>query len=220
MNILLFGASGMIGQGALREALLDPAVHGVTVIVRSAIGQQHMKLREIILGDVFEVERIADQLRGFDACLFCAGVTSAGLSERQYTRITYDLTLKVARLLAGLNPDMTFIYVSGAGTDTTETGRFMWARVKGRTENALLGLPFRAAYMFRPGAIQPLHGIKSKTAWYRALYAATQPVYPLLLRLFPSLVTTTEQLGHAMITVARVGYKSAILESTDINMIR
>jgi uncharacterized protein YbjT (DUF2867 family) len=160
---------------------------------------------------------VETHLAGFDACFFCLGVTSAGLSEERYTRLTYDLTLAVARTLARLNPGMTFVYVSGAGTDSSERGRIMWARVKGRTENALLALPFKAAYMFRPGYIQPLEGIQSRTRWYRVLYAVVAPLYPVLKRLFPGGVTTTAQMGRAMLAVARKGFARPVLETRDIN---
>ena len=163
MKVILFGASGMVGQGVLRECLLDPDIATVLAIGRSPLGQQHEKLREIVRRDLFNYAPIEEQLRGYDACFFCLGVSSVGMTEADYRHLTYDLTIAAAQTLAKLNPNMTFIYISGASTDSTETGRTMWARVKGQTENALLRLPFKAAYMFRPGFIQPLHGIKSKT---------------------------------------------------------
>jgi len=155
-------------------------------------------------------------LRGYDACFFCLGVSSAGMAEADYRRLTYDLTMAAAETLAKLNPDMTFIYVSGMGTDSTEQGRSMWARVKGATENALLRLPFAAAYMFRPGVIQPMHGEKSKTRLYRVMYVLTGFVIPLL-RVFPKYVTTTERIGRAMIEVAKHGAPKKLLETQDIN---
>jgi uncharacterized protein YbjT (DUF2867 family) len=159
MKVIIFGATGMVGQGVLRECLLDPDVRRVLSIGRSATGQRHEKLRELIRADLLDYSAIENELRGYDACFFCLGITSLGLSEEQYRRVTYDITMAAAKALARLNPDMTFVYVTGAGTDSTEHGRTMWARVKGETENALLRLPFRAAYMFRPAAIQPLYGI-------------------------------------------------------------
>jgi uncharacterized protein YbjT (DUF2867 family) len=159
MKVIIFGATGMVGQGVLRECLLDPDVRRVLSIGRSATGQRHEKLRELIRADLLDYSAIENELRGYDACFFCLGITSLGLSEEQYRRVTYDITMAAAKALARLNPDMTFVYVTGAGTDITEHGRTMWARVKGETENALLRLPFRAAYMFRPAAIQPLYGI-------------------------------------------------------------
>src|SRR5579862_4095072 len=163
MRAILFGASGMVGQGVLRECLLDPDVESVVVLSRSAIGRQHPKLRQLLHGNFLDFSAIESQLAGFDACFFCLGVSSAGMNEEDYQRITYGFTLAAARVLARLNPNMTFIYVSGTGTDSSERGRSMWARVKGRTENELLRLPFHAAYMFRPGVIVPLHGIQSRT---------------------------------------------------------
>ena len=216
MKVLIFGASGMVGQGVLRECLLAPDVQSVVTIGRSASGQPHPKLRELVPPDLLDYSAIEAELLGFDACFFCLGVSSAGLSEADYTRISYGYTLAAAETLARLNPQMTFTYVSGAGTDSTEQGRSMWARVKGKTENALLRLPFKGAYMFRPGMIQPLHGIRSKTASYQMLYTLLGPLLPLLRRLFPRQITTTEQVGRAMLAVARRGAAKHILESPDI----
>jgi uncharacterized protein YbjT (DUF2867 family) len=217
MRIILFGTTGMVGLGVLRECLLDQQVELVLSIGRTRTGQQHPKLREILQPDLFDLTGIESQLRGFDACFFCLGVSSAGMTEAAYRRMTYDLTVTVAQTLVRLNPTMTFVYVSGAGTDSSERGRTMWARVKGATENALLRLPFKAAYMFRPGAIRPLHGIRSKTASYRILYMLMAPLLPLLQRAFPKYVTTTEQMGRAMLHAARTGAPKSILESADIN---
>jgi len=217
VRVILFGATGMVGQGALRECLLDPGVMEVLVIGRSATRQQHPKLREVIHDDLFDLSSIAAQLAGYDACLFCLGVTSAGMSEADYTLVTHDLTLSVARTLAQLNPSMTFLYISGAGTDSSEHGRSMWARVKGRTENDLLRERFKAAYMLRPGYIQPMHGIKSKTPLYRAIYPIVAPLYPVLKVLAPKFVTTTEDLGRAMVTIAKSGAPKSVLEVPDIN---
>jgi uncharacterized protein YbjT (DUF2867 family) len=217
MNVLLFGASGMVGQGVVRECLLDPEVTAVLSIVRSSTRQQSPKLREIVHKNFFDFGSIESELAGFDACFFCLGVSSAGMSEQDYRRITYDITLAAAETLAKLNPNMTFIFVSGAGTDSSERGRMMWARVKGQTENALLRLPFKAAYMFRPGVIVPLHGIKSRTMLYRVPYAVLGPLLPLLKRLFPKSITTTEKLGRAMLIAAKRGALKPVLESADIN---
>jgi uncharacterized protein YbjT (DUF2867 family) len=220
MKIILFGATGMVGQGVLRECLADPDVERVLSVGRSAIGQQHPKLREIVHPNLLELQSIEPDLTGYDACFYCLGVSSAGMSEDRYTSVTYDLTMVVAGTLLKLNRGMTFIYVSGMGTDSTESGRSMWARVKGRTENALLMHPFKAVYMFRPGAIIPLHGIRSKTGWYNALYAVTKPLFPLVRHFFPSAVTTTEQVGRAMLAVAKNGYPVRILLSADIAAVR
>ena len=219
MNVILFGATGMVGQGVLRECLLDRDIQQVLTVGRSATGQQHPKLRELTVPDLMDLTAVEPQLSGYDACFFCTGVSSAGMTEEKYTHLTYDLTLSVAQTLARLNPTMTFLYISGAGTDSTEKGRIMWARVKGRTENALLSLPFKSAYMFRPGFIQPLHGIRSKTRLYQFLYDILAPIQPLLKGRLPKYITTTEQLGRAMITVAKNGYPKPILESLDINAV-
>jgi uncharacterized protein YbjT (DUF2867 family) len=216
MRVLIFGATGMVGQGVLRQCLLDPDVRQVVTIGRSATGRKDPKLHEIVHRDLFDYASIESELTGFDACFFCLGVSSFRMSEADYAHVTYDLTLAAARTLARLNPQMVFIYVSGASTDSTEQGRSMWARVKGRTENALLRLPFKAAYMFRPGAIQPMDGIRSKTALYQAVYSLTGPLLPLLQRAFPNAITTTTQLGRAMLAVAKEGARAPILETRDI----
>jgi uncharacterized protein YbjT (DUF2867 family) len=219
MRILLFGATGMVGQGVLRECLRAADVELVQAIGRTPTGQHHPKLREVVHPDLLDYRAIEAELRGFDACFFCLGVSSVGLNEVDYTRLTYDLTLAAAQTLARLNPQMTFVYVSGAGTDSTERGRSMWARVKGRTENALLRLPFKAVYLFRPGIIQPLHGIRPKTAWSRVLYSGMRPLLPLLRVLLPRLVLTTEIVGQAMLAVARHGAPKAVLEARDISVL-
>ena len=179
MKVILFGATGMVGQGVLRECLLDPGVESVLAVGRSPTGQRHAKLREIVHDNFLDFSAIESQLTGFDACFFCLGVSSVGMNEERYRHLTYDITLAAATTLAKLNPGMVFIYVTGRGTDSTEQGRLMWARVKGKTENDLLKLPFKAAYMFRPAGIQPLHGIRSKTAWVQAIYVATAPLLTL-----------------------------------------
>jgi uncharacterized protein YbjT (DUF2867 family) len=216
MNVILFGATGMVGQGVLRECLLDPGIQQILSIVRTPSGQQHPKLRELPHSNFFDYNAIELQLTGYDACFFSLGVSSAGMDEAKYTHLTYDLTLNAATTLARLNPNMAFLYISGAGTDSTKSGRIMWARVKGKTENALLQLPFRAAYMFRPGFIQPLHGIRSKTKLYQFFYTALNPILPLLKSALPKSITTTEELGRAMLNVARNGYPKPILEVPDI----
>ncbi|MGB9154462.1 MAG: NAD-dependent epimerase/dehydratase family protein [Alphaproteobacteria bacterium] len=216
MNVLIFGATGMVGQGVLRECLLSTEVTLVQTVGRTPVEQLHSKLRNVVHKDMWNYKALEDKLTGFDACFFCLGVSSAGMSEDDYRHMTYDLTLSAAETLARLNPQMVFVYVSGAGTDSSEHGRSMWARIKGKTENALLHLPFKAAYMFRPAAIQPLHGIKSKTKAYYILYALTAPLWPLLQAIFPSYVLTTEQIGRAMIAAAKNGYSRQVLETTDI----
>lgn len=219
MKVIIFGATGMVGQGVLRECLLDPQVDKVLSIVRSSSGQQHAKLQERVHTDFADFSALEPELSGYDACFFCLGISSAGMSEPAYRRVTYDFTLAAAQSLARRNPGMTFIYVSGAGTDASERGRSMWARVKGQTENALRKLPFKATYMFRPGIIQPLHGIKSKTRLYRIGYAVATPLYPLLKGLFPRHITTTRQVGRAMLAVAKHGAAQPVLENPEINAI-
>lgn len=209
----------MVGQGVLRECLLDSDVRRVVTVGRTRAGQHHAKLEEIVHANLLDLSPIESSLSGLDACFYCLGVASAGMTEEAYTRVTYDMTMAVATTLSRLNPQMTFVFVSGAGTDSSEQGRSMWARVKGKTENALLRFPFKAAYMFRPGVIQPLHGIRSKTRLYQVFYTITRPVLPLLKRLFPSFVTSTEQIGRAMLAAAKRGASSTILESADINRI-
>jgi len=218
MKAILFGASGMVGQGVWRECLLDPTIDRVLSIIRNATGQQNAKLTELVHKDFFDFSGIESQLTGYDACFYCVGLSAAGMTEEAYSHATYDMTLAVAKTLARINPAMTFVYVSGAGTDSTQKGRTMWARVKGKTENALLNLPFKAAYMFRPGIIQPLHGIQSRTSGYRIFYSVTKPLMPILRTLFPQYVTTTELLGRAMIRVAQRGYPKHVLETSDINI--
>ena len=217
MKVVLFGATGMVGQGVLRECLLDPDVEVVLTVGRSATGKHHEKLRELVHTDLFDLSPVEDQLAGYDACFFCLGVSSAGMSEADYRHLTYDLTLAAARTLAAKNPAMTFVYVSGAGTDAT--GRSMWARVKGETENALLALPFKAAFMFRPGGILPVHGERSRTRLYRIVYAIMGPLHPLWKALIPNAITTSERLGKAMLAVAKHGAPKPILETRDINAI-
>ena len=217
MKVIIFGATGMVGQGVLRECLLSSEVGSVLAVGRIATGQHDPKLRELVQKDLSNLSAVEADLAGYDACFFCLGVSSTGMSAQNYTRITYDLTLSVARTLVTLNPNMTFVYVSGTGTDSSEKGRSMWARVKGRTENELLRLGFKRAYMFRPGYIQPLDGIKTKTRVYALLYAVLAPLYPVLKALAPNYVTTTRQIGRAMIQVALQGTAKTHLENRDIN---
>jgi len=216
MKVLLFGASGMVGQGVLRECLDDPAVDEVLAVGRGSLGLSHPKLREAQCADLFDLTRLEAELARFDACFFCIGVSAGGMAEPDYAHLTYDLTLSVARRLARVHPGMTFTYVSGAGTDSTAQGGTMWARVKGRTENDLLALPLRAS-MFRPAIIAPMHGERSKTTAYRLFYALAAPLLPLLRRALPRYVTTTEHVGRAMLAVARSAKPPAHLENSDIN---
>ena len=219
MKILIFGASGMVGQGVLLASLNAVDVTQVVTVGRGSLKQTHEKLLQIVHSDLMDLSSIEDQLTGFDACFFCLGVSSGGMTQDAYTKLTYDLTLSVANTLARLNPQMTFTYISGSGTDSSEKGGVMWARVKGRTENALLKLPFKAAYMFRPGIIAPLDGIQSKTTSYRILYKFLAPTLPILMRLMPNQMLTTRSLGEAMLKAARNGAPKAILEASDINLL-
>ncbi|MGC9946132.1 MAG: NAD-dependent epimerase/dehydratase family protein [Bryobacteraceae bacterium] len=218
MKAILFGATGMVGQGVLRECLIDGEVRSVLAVGRRATGQHHEKLRELVHRDFLDFSAAENELSGFDACFFCLGVSSVGMKEADYRRVTYDFTMAAARALARLNPGMTFVYVSGTGTDSSERGRTMWARVKGQTENALLALPFKAAYMFRPGLIEP-HGIKSKAKLVRISYAVLGPLLPLLKAAFPKYVTTTERMGLAMLAAAKRGAPKRVLETADINQL-
>ena len=215
VRVILFGSTGMVGQGVLRECVGDPRVERVLAVVRRSAGLSGGKVEELVHADFFDFSSIAPRLAGWDACFFCLGVSSAGMTEADYRRVTFDITLAAATALSRANPGMTFVYVSGAGTDSTERGRTMWARVKGATENALLALPFSAC-MFRPAIIVPLHGVVSKTRSYRIFYSAFRPFLPALRGLFPGLVTTTEEIGRAMLEVAAHGAPKAVLESRDI----
>ena len=208
----------MVGQGVLRECLLAPDVGRVLSIVRTPTGRHDVKLQEIVHRDIANLLPIESELQGLDACFFCLGVSSVGMTEAEYRRITFDLTTGAAGTLVKNSPQMTFVYVSGAGTDSTEKGRIMWARVKGATENALLRMPFKAAYMFRPGGIQPMHGERPKAALVRIIYAVVAPLAPWLTRVAPGYVTTTERMGRAMLNVVRRGAAKRVLESADINL--
>jgi uncharacterized protein YbjT (DUF2867 family) len=216
MKVLVFGATGMVGQGVLRECLLDPDVERVQTVGRGTTGIHDPKLREVVHRDLSEYAEVEGELSGFDACFFSLGVSSAGMKADDYERITYGITMAAAETLCRLNPQMRFFYVSGAGTDSTEQGRSMWARVKGKTENALLRLPFAGAYMFRPGLIVPMHGERPKAAVYQAFYSILKPLLFLARRTFPNHVLTTEEIGQAMLIVARRGYPKHILEIRDI----
>lgn len=221
MRILILGATGMVGQGVLRETLLAKDVSevislGRTTVVPLSPGDPSGKLSQIISRDLFDLNDYLPQLSHLDACFFCLGVSSFGMSEADYAHISYDLTLSIAKTLLAHNPMMTFVYVSGAGTDSSERGKSMWARVKGKTENALLRLPFKATYLFRPGIIQPLHGVKSKTKAYRLLYPLLWPFIIVLRPLMPGVILTTENVGLAMLNAARRGEGDRVLETRAI----
>ena len=209
----------MVGKGVLLECLDSDDVEAVLVINRQPVGVQHPKLKEVLHKDYYDWDGIEEDLTGYTTCFFCMGVSALGMTEKDYSKITYDLTVGFAKLVAALNPDLTFCYVSGAGTDSTEQGKTMWARVKGRTENALAELPFKAVYLFRPGFIQPLKGIKSKTKLYNAIYTIFKPLYPVLKFLVPNFVTNTSLVGKAMINAATIGFEYNYLENKDINLL-
>lgn len=219
VRAIIFGASGMVGRGVLMECLESTNVEYVLMINRNSIGIEHPKLKEIIHSDFLNLSDFKDDLTGFNACFWTLGISAMGLSEKEYNLITYTYTLSVAKLLAELNSNMTFCYVSGAGTDSTEKGRIMWARIKGKTENELLRLSFNSAYMFRPGYIQPLKGVKSRTAWYNALYVVFKPLYPVMNALFPNSVTDTVRIGLAMINCVLNQPEKSILNAAEINLL-
>ncbi len=213
LKVIITGTTGMVGKGVLLECLEHPEVSEVLIINRSSIGMQHPKLKELIHKDFYNLQPVQEQLQGYDACFFCLGVSSVGMSEEAYTKPTYDLTLHFAETV--INADMTFIYVSGSGTDSTEKGSIMWARVKGKTENALLKMPFKAAYMFRPGVILPVKGVKSKTPLYNFFYVILRPFFPLMSKM--NSVTDSAKVGQAMINVVLHGSDKVHLENKDIN---
>lgn len=213
IKVIITGATGMVGEGVLLECLSHPAVEQVLLVNRRPTGRDHPRLQEIIVADFFALEKIADRLAGYDACFFCAGVSSRGMSEADYTRITYDLTLHFARTLASLTPGMTFDYVSGSLTDSSEKGRVMWARVKGRTENALMRCGFRQVYNFRPGFMRPTPGQQNVQPYYKLIGW----LYPVVHLTLPNLVNTMSEVGLAMINSVLVGYPKTILEIKDIH---
>jgi uncharacterized protein YbjT (DUF2867 family) len=216
MKIIVFGATGMIGQAVMKEAMKSSKIESITIVGRSPSRFQGQKIKELLVTDLFDLSSIEDQLKSHDACLFCVGVSAAFLDEKAYTYLTYDLTIKTAETVLKSNPTLTFVYVTGQGTDSSEAGRVMWARVKGRTENKLLNMPFKAAYMFRPGAILPLDGIRSKTKVYDLLYQIFGPFIHLLRRLNPAWCPTTQEVGRAMLAAAEGTHAKRILDSTDI----
>ena len=215
MKVIIFGATGMIGQGVLRECVLDENIEQILVIGRTPIYNYPPKVRMLIREDLMQYEEIQSELIGYDACFFCLGTTSAGKSEADYKQITYDLTLAAAHALYKVNPSMVFIYVSAWGADSSEMGPIMWARIRGKTENALLEIPFKGVYCFRPGFIQPLDGIESKTKWTRLFYHYSKPLMPLLTKLFKKSISSTAQIGQAMIEVAATGSNKKILSTKD-----
>ncbi|WP_394846990.1 hypothetical protein LZC95_05930 [Pendulispora brunnea] len=213
MRVILFGASGMVGAGTLREALDDPKVESVLSVGRSSCGVEHPKLRELLLPDLFDFTGVEDQLVGYDACIWAVGISSVGLDEAAYAKVTEELTLAWARALLRLNPQLSFCYCSGAGAG----GNAMWARVRQRVEGALQSMTFQHAGVVRPGFIRPGAGIKSRVWLYQAGIVLLKPIFPLFMRFWPSLVTTSETLGRAMLRVVEGQADRFILESEDIN---
>ncbi len=212
IKAIIFGATGMVGEGVLHVSLEHPDVESVLVIGRKSCDVKHPKLKELIHSDFYDYSTIEKELTGYNACFFCLGVSSVGMSEKNYTRVTHDLTMAAAKTLSRLNPDLTFCYVSGAGTDSTEKGRIMWARVKGRVENRLMGLPFKSVYLFRPGFIKPINGLKHA----HAISKAVGMMYPLLNIISPKYVCTLEDVGLAMIQAAKAAPSRRIIENIDI----
>lgn len=215
LKVIITGATGMVGEGVLLECLENPDVEKILLVGRKPYGISHPKTVEILHDDFFDVSAIADRMRGYDACYFCLGISSVGMKEEEFYSIAYTLTMSFARKLAEVNPDMTFCYVSGAGTDSTEKGRMMWARVKGKTENDLLKLPFKAVYNFRPGFLRPTSGAKNS----KRFYAWLNPFFPVFRFFFPRYFLYLKELAIAMIHVSVKGYDKQILEAGDIKQL-
>jgi uncharacterized protein YbjT (DUF2867 family) len=216
IKAIIFGSTGMVGQGVLQECLESPQVASVLVVNRRPGGVTHEKLREVIQPEFCDLSALVPLFADYNTCFYCLGVSAVGLSEKEYHKTTYDLTIKVAGMLLKTHQDFTFCYVSGAGTDSSERGRIMWARVKGKTENAVLSMPFKQAFVFRPGYIQPLKGIRSRTRAYNLFYTLFKPFY-FILKPFKSMVTDTSSLGKAMINIAQKGYRKRVIDIADIN---
>ena len=217
MRVIVYGASGMVGGGALRACLQDKAVTEVLAVGRARVQNSAPNLRQLVLPDLMNYAAVGDQLTGYDACFYCLGVSAAGMTEDVYKKVTHDFTMAAARALLKHSPRISFVFVSGAGADSTEKGRVMWARIKGKTENALLKLPFRSVHVLRPGIIEPVQGAASRTTSYRLLYAAMAPLMPLLRALMPRKITTTEVVGQAMLILARKGSGHKLLTNAEIN---
>jgi len=218
LKVIITGATGMVGEGVLFECLHYPEVEGVLVITRKSCGYLHPKLTEIIHSDFLDISSLSDRLTGYNACYFCLGVTSLGKNEAEYTSLTYTLTLNFATTLATLNPDMAFCYISGANTDSTEKGQTMWARVKGKTENDLMKLPFKQVYNFRPGGIEPFLPLKPSQTYYKT-YKYLGWLFSLMKVIAPNLVITLKDLAAAMINASLTGYPKNILEMKDMKLL-
>ncbi|RPI45698.1 MAG: epimerase [Bacteroidetes bacterium] len=216
MKILLFGASGMVGGGVLRVCLNDPNVDSVLSVGGVTFKMKHQKLHELVVPDLFDLNHVQSEMAGFDACFYSIGVSSVGMSEETYRQLTFDLTIRIAGMVGELNPNVVFFYVSGVGSDASGKSRWMWARVRGETENRLIGMTF-PAYIFRPGYIQPWKGVVSKTKSTRIMYKVLGPIFPVLKLLFPNQVTTVERIGLAMIRVVKTGHPKHLLKVREIN---
>lgn len=219
MKVIITGATGMVGKGVLLECLDSPEVEAVLIVNRRSIEMTHPKLKEILHKDFLDLSSIEDQMAGYDACFFCLGMSAAGASKETYYRITHDLTIHWAETLLRLSPEMTFNYVSGEGTSTEENSRSNWANVKGKTENEILAMPFKSKYMFRPGAIQPLRGIRSATPMYNFFITLFKPLFFIMKHLFPNAVTDTTRIGVAMIKSHQQGFEKPHINTKDINIL-
>lgn len=217
IKVIITGSTGMIGKGILYECLENPSISSILLINRTSIEMEHEKIKEILIEDFHNLSPFRDVLSGYDACYYCLGVSSYRMKEKEYNEITYKMTLHLAKLLSDINPDLSLCYVSAVGSDSSEQGRSMWARVRGKTENAILKLPLKSAYLFRPGYVQPMKGIKSKTSMYTTMYTIVKPFYPIFKYLIPNKVTTTSAIGKAMIYTSLHGSDKTILYNKDIN---
>ena len=217
-KVIITGASGMVGKAVMLQCLDSDSITEVLIVNRKPLGIQHSKLKELLLVDFMDLSQVESQLQGFDACFFCAGVSSSGMSEERFHNLTYDLTINFAEIFVKCNPHSLFTYVSGQGTDRTEKSKIMWARVKGKTENKLLSLPFRKAYMFQPNYIHPERGVKSKVKLYNLMYTIFSPFY-FLLKLIPNATTSSTSLGNAMINLLDKDYSKDALQNKDINIV-
>lgn len=215
LKVIIFGATGMVGGGVLLKAIAHPDIEKILIVSRKKCDVKHQKVKEIIHKDFYNYTTISNELDGHDACFFCLGVSSVGMNEKDYSRLTYDLTMEAARTLSTLNKDMVFCYVSGMGTDSTEKGKLTWARVKGKTENDLAKLPFKNAYAFRPGYIKP---VKEQTN-IKTTFKVVGFIYPLLKLIFPNGGCMADEIGEAMINAVKFGYPKRILENKDIIML-